>query len=76
MGAQTVLAVDVSSKDDKELTNYGDELSGWWLLWKKYNPFATPVKVSGGYCGRNTTHSPPLLRCVVFLACRGFPSFR
>lgn len=48
MGAQTVLAVDVSSKDDKELTNYGDELSGWWLLWKKYNPFATPVKVCWG----------------------------
>ena len=45
MGAQTVLAVDVSSKDDKDLTNYGDNLSGWWLLWKRYNPFATPVKV-------------------------------
>ena len=45
MGAQTIIAVDVSSKDDKELTNYGDSLSGWWLLWKRWNPFASPIKV-------------------------------
>ncbi|PSN45232.1 hypothetical protein C0J52_07012 [Blattella germanica] len=31
--------------DDTDLTNYGDCLSGWWLLWKRWNPFASPVKV-------------------------------
>lgn len=37
MGVNTVLAIDVGSKDDDNFTNYGDELSGWWLLWKKWN---------------------------------------
>lgn len=37
MGVNTVLAVDVGSKDDDNFTNYGDELSGWWLMWKKWN---------------------------------------
>ncbi|XP_043205686.1 neuropathy target esterase sws-like isoform X1 [Amphibalanus amphitrite] len=45
MGAHMVLAVDVGSQDDVSLTNYGDSLSGWWLLWKRWNPFAEPVKV-------------------------------
>lgn len=45
MGAQTIFAVDVSSQDEVCLTNYGDELSGWWLLWKKFNPWAEQVKV-------------------------------
>lgn len=45
LGAKHVLAVDVGSQDDVDLTNYGDCLSGWWLLWKRWNPFATPVKV-------------------------------
>ncbi|XP_047104314.1 neuropathy target esterase sws isoform X3 [Schistocerca piceifrons] len=45
LGAKHVLAVDVGSQDDIDLTNYGDCLSGWWLLWKRWNPFATPVKV-------------------------------
>ena len=44
-GAKYILAIDVGSQDDTDLTNYGDSLSGWWLLWKKYNPFASPVKV-------------------------------
>lgn len=46
-GAKYILAVDVGSQDDTDLTNYGDSLSGWWLLWKKYNPFTAPVKVPG-----------------------------
>ena len=33
-GAQSIFAVDVGSIDNTELTNYGDTLSGWWLLWK------------------------------------------
>ncbi|XP_074654030.1 patatin-like phospholipase domain-containing protein 6 [Tubulanus polymorphus] len=45
MGAQTIFAVDVGSLDDTNLTNYGDDLSGWWLLWKRWNPWASPVRV-------------------------------
>uniref|UniRef100_A0ABD2W0V5 Neuropathy target esterase sws n=1 Tax=Trichogramma kaykai TaxID=54128 RepID=A0ABD2W0V5_9HYME len=44
-GAHHILAIDVGSQEDTDLTNYGDSLSGWWLLWKRWNPFATPVKV-------------------------------
>ncbi len=44
-GAKYILAIDVGSQDDTDLTNYGDSLSGWWLLWKRYNPFSTSVKV-------------------------------
>lgn len=44
-GAKHILAIDVGSQDDTDLTNYGDCLSGWWLLWKRWNPFASPVKV-------------------------------
>lgn len=45
LGAKHILAIDVGSQDDIDLTNYGDDLSGWWLLWKRWNPFTTPVKV-------------------------------
>lgn len=45
MGAETIIAVDVGSQDDTDLTNYGDSLSGWWLLFKRWNPIATPVKI-------------------------------
>lgn len=45
LGAQTIFAVDVGSQDETELTNYGDKLSGWWLLWKRWNPWAEPVRV-------------------------------
>ncbi|XP_071947843.1 patatin-like phospholipase domain-containing protein 7 [Antedon mediterranea] len=45
MGAQTVIAVDVGSVDETNLTNYGDELSGWWLLWKRWNPWSEAIKV-------------------------------
>uniref|UniRef100_S4RZJ7 lysophospholipase n=1 Tax=Petromyzon marinus TaxID=7757 RepID=S4RZJ7_PETMA len=45
MGAKTVVAIDVGSRDDTDLTNYGDCLSGWWLLWKRFNPWAEKVKV-------------------------------
>lgn len=36
LGAKHILAIDVGSQDDTDLTNYGDDLSGWWLLWKRY----------------------------------------
>ncbi|OQV26013.1 Neuropathy target esterase [Hypsibius exemplaris] len=44
-GANFIFAVDVGSQDDYNLTNYGDELSGWWLLWSKWNPFGTPPRI-------------------------------
>uniref|UniRef100_A0A670Z9J3 lysophospholipase n=1 Tax=Pseudonaja textilis TaxID=8673 RepID=A0A670Z9J3_PSETE len=45
MGAKTVIAIDVGSQDETDLCNYGDSLSGWWLLWKRLNPWAEKVKV-------------------------------
>ncbi|NXA15884.1 PLPL6 esterase, partial [Sapayoa aenigma] len=45
MGARTVIAIDVGSQDETDLCNYGDSLSGWWLLWKRLNPWAEKVKV-------------------------------
>ena len=45
LGAQTIFAVDVGSQDETDLTNYGDELSGWWLLWKRWNPWTKAIKV-------------------------------
>ncbi|KAM7018909.1 patatin-like phospholipase domain-containing protein 7 isoform 1-T1 [Tautogolabrus adspersus] len=45
MGAKVVIAVDVGSRDETDLTNYGDSLNGWWLLWKRFNPLAEKVKV-------------------------------
>jgi lysophospholipid hydrolase len=44
-GPQTVISVDVGAEDNNDIMNYGDHLSGWWLLWNKYNPFATTVRV-------------------------------
>ncbi|KRZ21810.1 Neuropathy target esterase [Trichinella pseudospiralis] len=45
LGVRTVIAVDVGALTETEFTNYGDSLSGWWALWKKYNPWASPVRV-------------------------------
>lgn len=45
LGAAHIIAVDVGSQDETNLTAYGDYLSGWWLLWKRFNPFSSPVKV-------------------------------
>ncbi|KXJ74816.1 hypothetical protein RP20_CCG012875 [Aedes albopictus] len=44
-GAAHIIAIDVGSQDDTDLTDYGDDLSGWWLLYKRWNPFTSPVKV-------------------------------
>lgn len=48
MGAKVVIAIDVGSRDETNLTNYGDALSGWWLLWKRWNPLVEKVKVTVG----------------------------
>ncbi|KAJ8309093.1 hypothetical protein KUTeg_013967 [Tegillarca granosa] len=45
MGAQSVFAIDVGSQDEINLTSFGDQLSGWWLLWKRWNPWAKPIRV-------------------------------
>lgn len=42
-GASIIFAVDVGAQEDRNYTNYGDSLSGFWLLWKKWNPWAEPV---------------------------------
>ncbi|KAL7060647.1 hypothetical protein AAHC03_010045 [Spirometra sp. Aus1] len=34
-GARTIYAVDVGSVYDTNLTNYGDWLSGWWLIYQR-----------------------------------------
>lgn len=46
-GARYILAVDVGSQDETDFTNYGDSLSGWWLLWQKWTSAfrSTAVKV-------------------------------
>lgn len=45
MGASVILAVDVGSEDETNLTNYGDYLSGWWLLWNRWNPLGQQLRV-------------------------------
>ncbi|XP_073509989.1 patatin-like phospholipase domain-containing protein 6 isoform X2 [Phyllobates terribilis] len=45
MGARTVLAVDVGQQEEWNTYNYGDSLSGWWLLWNRINPWGTKVKI-------------------------------
>ena len=44
-GAEIVIAIDVGSQDNNDMTNYGDSISGWHLLWNKLNPFAKKVRV-------------------------------
>jgi len=40
MGASTVFACDVGSIDDNSPRNFGDTISGWWLLINRWNPFS------------------------------------
>nr|XP_039249765.1 patatin-like phospholipase domain-containing protein 7 isoform X3 [Styela clava] len=35
-GACRVIAVDVGAAITSDFTDYGDHLSGWWVLWKKW----------------------------------------
>lgn len=46
MGVLNVIAVDVGGQDERNLTNYGDSLSGWWVLWHRWCPWAAPIRVS------------------------------
>ncbi|GAA6035727.1 hypothetical protein JCM8097_005671 [Rhodosporidiobolus ruineniae] len=44
-GAASVFAVDVGSVDDTSPRNYGESVSGWWLLLQRWNPFGTPTNI-------------------------------
>ncbi|KAI5967416.1 NTE1 [Candida margitis] len=39
-GAKHIIAVDVGSADDRTPMDYGDTLSGFWVLFNKWNPFS------------------------------------
>ncbi|TFK56806.1 patatin-domain-containing protein [Heliocybe sulcata] len=39
-GASAVFAVDVGAIDDNSPRNFGDSVSGWWLLINRWNPFS------------------------------------
>lgn len=75
MGARTVIAIDVGSQDETDLCNYGDSLSGWWLLWKRINPWAEKVKVQFGSGGRGRHRKQPecreSLKSLCFPCCGG-----
>jgi len=45
MNARLVISVDVSNESEREYFDYGTTLSGWWLLFNSWNPFAKTVKV-------------------------------
>ena len=45
MGAEKIIAVDVGSQDNNNLTNYGDHISGWYILWNRLNPLAEKIRV-------------------------------
>ncbi|KAJ8038224.1 Neuropathy target esterase [Holothuria leucospilota] len=45
MGAQTIFAVDVGGVSDTNFHDFGDDLSGFWMLWQKWNPVARKVKI-------------------------------
>ncbi|TFK41896.1 hypothetical protein BDQ12DRAFT_677345 [Crucibulum laeve] len=40
MGSSVVFASDVGSLDDNSPRNFGDTISGWWLLLNRWNPFS------------------------------------
>jgi len=44
-GASIVIAVDVGARDTLDLYNFGDSVSGFWLLWKKWWPWTDAVRV-------------------------------
>ncbi|GAA5986855.1 hypothetical protein JCM10908_000923 [Rhodotorula pacifica] len=44
-GAASVFAIDVGSVDDTSPRNYGESVSGWYLLLQRWNPFGKPVNI-------------------------------
>ncbi|PSS29666.1 hypothetical protein PHLCEN_2v2814 [Hermanssonia centrifuga] len=45
MGASAVIASDVGSIDDNSPRNFGDSVSGFWLLINRWNPFSSARSV-------------------------------
>lgn len=45
LGAKCVIAVDVGAAPEKELYNYGDSLSGFWVLLRKLNPWSQSIRI-------------------------------
>ncbi|CAD6188466.1 unnamed protein product [Caenorhabditis auriculariae] len=45
LGAHCVIAVDVGSTEEVNLYDYGDSLSGLWVLMKRFNPWGEPVRI-------------------------------
>ena len=39
-GCNTIFAVDVGSVDDRTPLRYGDSLSGFWIVFNRWNPFS------------------------------------
>lgn len=52
LGANSIFAVDVGSQDSQDVYNYGDHISGWWLLANKWSPWSETVKVPDNYIER------------------------
>lgn len=52
-GADCIIAIDVGSTDDTTPINYGDSLSGWWVLINRLNPLA-------GWIGPDVSKIPQL----------------
>ncbi|KAJ3978131.1 hypothetical protein EV361DRAFT_875341 [Lentinula raphanica] len=44
-GASAVFACDVGSLDDNSPREFGDHVSGWWLLINRWNPFSSARRV-------------------------------
>ncbi|KAJ3789981.1 hypothetical protein GGU10DRAFT_283246 [Lentinula aff. detonsa] len=44
-GASAVFACDVGSLDDNSPRDFGDHVSGWWLLINRWNPFSSAKRV-------------------------------
>ncbi|KAF8580428.1 patatin-domain-containing protein [Ramaria rubella] len=41
LGASAVIAIDVAALDDNSPRNFGDTVSGWWILLNRFNPFSS-----------------------------------
>jgi len=41
LGTSAVIAVDVGGIDDNSPRNFGDTVSGWWILLNRWNPFSS-----------------------------------
>ncbi|PIK46415.1 putative neuropathy target esterase isoform X6 [Apostichopus japonicus] len=45
-GAGVIFAVDVGGVSDTDFFDFGDDISGWWMLWNKWNPMKHKPKIN------------------------------